>query len=346
MFKLFLPAALFLLSSCAVYVNEAKYERKISMEELREASDEGSAFLASLMDFDSLTENKIVKFFGEPERVEEKDGKTVLHYTFQGKIPQSEIWFILPVKYKSGDGIYKYSFSFEGGRLKEIACDELKKKSRGIIVLPPVLINGNAVLDLNPFETKQCREEFSEIQGMFPNMNTGNAVFKKSCLSNRLFGLGIIRSSAFEKSRWPEGYSKVTSSKVFIYDKDVFPALRKEITGYYRKTAETADADRYEEAVLTEKSYKTDDLNCRIFLKTGKDFKAPNKGSHSYLILDNAGALCFTKHPEMIVDIQNSNRYPQTMKAEVDTYRELTDILDTVKIGKLKKQPQPDKKKQ
>lgn len=328
-------AGMFFLSSCIAYVNEFKQEQKVDFSELKDMSgtDGTGVFFLSLLDFNSLTRETIIERFGTPEKIEEENGKSILYYTFSGKPPYSEIWFIVPWTYNNDDDEYAFSFAFDNGRLSAISHEELRRKIRGIVLFPPALLNKEVVLDMNPFETKECREELSKVRGDFPHMNTGTAVFNEDCRLNRLFNVGAASSSAMDKSRWEQGYSKVSFIKVFIYDDKTLPSLKQELIGYYRDTFEKTDKDRVEQPVFSEKNYRTDHLDCRIFSKTGKDFQAPNKGSNSYLIFDYAGALCFTKNPEMIALIENSNRYPRSMKAYVDTYRELTEMLDTVSIG-------------
>lgn len=339
-------AGLFFLSSCVAYVKESKHEQKVDFSALQKISDtdQTGAFFLSLMDINSLTREIIIDRFGTPEKIEEENGKSVLHYSFSGKPPYSEIWFVIPFTYNNDDDVYGYSFTFESGRLSEISYEELRRKIRGVIIFPPVLLNKDMVLDVNPFETKECREEFSKIRGDFPHMDTATAAFGRTCRSNRLFNIGVANNSAMDKSRWQQGYSKVSSIKIFVYDGKSLPVLKEELVGYYQKSFENTDKNRFKHPVFSQKDYKTDHLDCRIFSKTGKDFQAPNKGSNEYLIFDYAGAFCFTNNPEMVALVENSNRYPRSMKAYVDTYRELTGMIDTVSIAQTAPGKSSDKK--
>lgn len=328
LFVLILP---FYLNSCAIYINEAKYEKKVDIKDTY-TDKETEKFLLSLVRFDQMTKEYIIGQFGEPDSIE-KDGNTeILNYEKAGPFPHNTIWIVLPIKYKSGDEYYKYSFHLHNNKLESVSFEELKRKAKGIVVLPPMLVNKNFVLDMNPFEDNKCNDEFKKVFGTFPNMHSGHARMSQKCFSSKLFGVDSIRTRAFDKSRYNDGYTKIVFSNVFLYNKNVIASDRKNLEKYYKKTAEETDRDRMTDYTIKERAYKTEHLDCKIFMRSGKDYKAANKGDNLYLILEDYGALCFTKKPDMVVDIQNSNRFPKHMQTNIDTYKELLSILDSIKI--------------
>jgi hypothetical protein len=218
----------------------------------------------------------------------------------------------------------------DNNKLKSVSYEDIKRET---FMLSSFFLKETSYRHLVPFEKFLCDRPF-EIFVIFPYLESKDVRVTKTCMALKFFDMGVLRTTFTDRSQADLGYTKIGISKIYLYNRNLYKFTKTSITDKYRIDFKKSDENRLIDTIFNEENFKTDDIDCRIFIKTAKDYNANNRGKNKYLIFDYTMGLCFTKKSEMVVVIENSNRYPESKANDVDTLRELKETLKTLKVIK------------
>ncbi|MDR0423825.1 MAG: hypothetical protein LBH46_04570 [Rickettsiales bacterium] len=319
------------LSSCVKFMEDSKF---IITEPFPPKEDSSISLgpLTTFVNGDFYTQKNITKIFGEPISIEkdEKGDTITLNYEVKFYQPESSTLFLLlPITTNNDNDVYKYSFFLKRDKLKSISYEHIKKEYTKIE-------EKTYYSEKNLFNGLPCRETlFGDIRGNFSHLPSNEVVkVNKDCGSFRLFDMDILQITSSSGRKEEPRYTKVGLTNIIAYNKNILDFRKAAFMDFYRKSLKKADEDRCIDPIFKEEDFKTEQVDCKIFTKIGKDYKAPNKGSDEYLIIEIASAICFPKQREIMFEVRNSSRYPKSIVDLVDTLGELKESLKTIKISK------------
>lgn len=323
------------LCSCIMYVQEEKYEKTYTVKETVSqlpSTNQQQEFFNQLINFDYYTEANITKLFGIPSQTTRDATQTTLSYQYEGKTPQNIIAPLLPlITYNNGDNIYHYAFVLSNGKLKEINIQALKQDVKAIGLLIPPYIHTTRFAQYDPFTVNQsCPKELSNIYYTVPHHP--NSKIQTSCSYNKLLDSSVLTDNIFDASQGKQGYTRSTIITLYHHNNQIFHATKKDYEKYFKETFIQADSQRLTDiSPVKETNFTGTDITCKIYSKKGKDPYATNRKQYPYLILDAASAFCTFKNNDILMTIQNSNRYPEIIEKENHIYEDLINTLKTVK---------------
>lgn len=332
------------LCSCIMYASEEKHSVTTNIHELKQAAAQAQGtpkIVADALKWDYFTTAHIKEIFGQPLK-EEKDGKiTRLYYQHQAKAPETSfILILLPLKYDNDNNNYQYAFVLENDKLTETVTNSVTGdiKAFGPLLWPPY-IHKKTLRTVEPFSDNSCNNGLSEMTDFaFDNMNPQNTSIQKDCYNNSLLGFKRSKVTAGDISMRSDGYTKFSFGTLYYYDNNRFSFSRNDLWKLTKENFEALDKQRLKDITpVRERRFSNNEIDCKIYVKQGKDYQATNRGEHSYLLMDSATALCFMKKNDTVFEASATNRYPEYMANAVHTEKELLAILKTVKALKNRK---------